>query len=216
MVTTRPPKTIVKPTALGPVANTDTKLLIYGLFQKGRVLAQDGERYQRRSVAGVATDAIGASASRPKAWALTASLCRPSSESLRRLPVWSKYSNAQWVSRLHRSKGCLNPASRSDTCSFRVRSSLPAVRPAADLSQLCAHPVGLWLRHGEHITAGGGFGRYFKLRHYQIATRLGRTSGEVGVEPPVEGRLAAAVAVQGLASPPVLFQSRPIVCLDHD
>ena len=25
MVTTRPPKTIVKPTALGPVANTDTK-----------------------------------------------------------------------------------------------------------------------------------------------------------------------------------------------
>ena len=42
MVTTRPPKTIVKPTALGPVANTDSKLLIYGLFQKGRVLAQDG------------------------------------------------------------------------------------------------------------------------------------------------------------------------------
>ena len=42
MVTTRPPKTIVKPTALGPVANTDTKLLIYDLFQKGRVLAQDG------------------------------------------------------------------------------------------------------------------------------------------------------------------------------
>ena len=44
MVTTRPPKTIVKPTALGPVANTDTKFLIYGLFQKGRVLAQDGEK----------------------------------------------------------------------------------------------------------------------------------------------------------------------------
>ena len=42
MVTTRPPKTIVKPTALGLVANTDTKLLIYGLFKKGRVLAQDG------------------------------------------------------------------------------------------------------------------------------------------------------------------------------
>ena len=34
-------QTIVKPTALGPGANTDTKLLIYGLFQKGRVLAQD-------------------------------------------------------------------------------------------------------------------------------------------------------------------------------
>ena len=44
MVTTRPPKTIVKPTALGPVANTDTKLLIYGLFQRGRVLAQDANR----------------------------------------------------------------------------------------------------------------------------------------------------------------------------
>ena len=43
MVTTRPPKTIVKPTALGPVANTDTKLLIYSLFQQGRVLAQDGD-----------------------------------------------------------------------------------------------------------------------------------------------------------------------------
>ena len=39
-------QTIVKPTALAPVANTDTKLLIYGLFQKGRVLAQDG--VQRR------------------------------------------------------------------------------------------------------------------------------------------------------------------------
>ena len=36
-------QTIVKPTALGPGANTDTKLLIYGLFQKGRVLAQDGD-----------------------------------------------------------------------------------------------------------------------------------------------------------------------------
>ena len=47
MVTTRPPKTIVKPTALGPVANTDTKLLIYGLFQKGRVLAQDAVRRPR-------------------------------------------------------------------------------------------------------------------------------------------------------------------------
>ena len=27
----------------GTVANTDSKLLIYRLFQKGRVLAQDGE-----------------------------------------------------------------------------------------------------------------------------------------------------------------------------
>ena len=30
------------PGAKGPVANTDTKLLIYRLFQKARVLAQDG------------------------------------------------------------------------------------------------------------------------------------------------------------------------------
>ena len=37
-------------------------------------LAAMRQRYQRRSVAGVATDAIWASASRPKAWALTASL----------------------------------------------------------------------------------------------------------------------------------------------
>ena len=50
MVTTRPPKTIVKPTALGPVANTDTKLLIYGLFQKGRVLAQDGVAFNGRVI----------------------------------------------------------------------------------------------------------------------------------------------------------------------
>ena len=34
-------QTIVKPTALGTVANTDAKLLIYRLFQEGRVLAQD-------------------------------------------------------------------------------------------------------------------------------------------------------------------------------
>ena len=33
---------------LGPVANTDTKLLIYGLFQKGRVLAQDGVHFMCR------------------------------------------------------------------------------------------------------------------------------------------------------------------------
>ena len=33
-------------TALGPVANTDTKLLIYGLFLKGRVLAQDGVEFR--------------------------------------------------------------------------------------------------------------------------------------------------------------------------
>ena len=33
--------------ALGPVANTDTKLLIYGLFHEGRVLAHNGVLQQR-------------------------------------------------------------------------------------------------------------------------------------------------------------------------
>ncbi len=60
--------------------------------------------------------------------------------------VWSKYSNAQRVSSLHLSNGCLNPASRSDKYSFRVHSSLPAARPAADLSQPC-HPSGPVVRH---------------------------------------------------------------------
>ena len=57
-------------------------------------------RYQRRSVAGVATDAIWASASRPKAWALTASLRRSSSERLRRLPRSparsTRFSSRKW------------------------------------------------------------------------------------------------------------------------
>ena len=35
MVTTRPPKTIVKPTALGPVANTDTKFADLWPISKG-------------------------------------------------------------------------------------------------------------------------------------------------------------------------------------
>ena len=47
-------QTIVKPTALGPGANTDTKLLIYGLFQKGRVLAQDGVQNRGQGYRGVA------------------------------------------------------------------------------------------------------------------------------------------------------------------
>ena len=46
-------QTIVKPTALGPVANTDSKLLIYGLFQKGRVLAQDAIDQMRAMVKGM-------------------------------------------------------------------------------------------------------------------------------------------------------------------
>ena len=49
MVTTSPPKTIVKPTALGPVANTDTKLLIYGLFQRDLQRLLDAARKSLRS-----------------------------------------------------------------------------------------------------------------------------------------------------------------------
>ena len=44
-----------RPTALGDVANTDTKLLICSLFQKSRVLAQDGVRYGVSCVAKAAT-----------------------------------------------------------------------------------------------------------------------------------------------------------------
>ena len=40
-------RVLAQDAALGPVANTDTKLLIYGLFQKGRVLAQDGMVWAR-------------------------------------------------------------------------------------------------------------------------------------------------------------------------
>ena len=39
-----------RPTALGDVANTDTKLLICSLFQKSRVLAQDGVEDSSRDV----------------------------------------------------------------------------------------------------------------------------------------------------------------------
>ena len=38
----RQPSTLPPMRRLGPIANIDAKLLIYGLFQKGRVLAQDG------------------------------------------------------------------------------------------------------------------------------------------------------------------------------
>ena len=43
MVTTRPPKTIVKPTALGPVANTDTKLLIMAYFKRAEFWHRTGK-----------------------------------------------------------------------------------------------------------------------------------------------------------------------------
>ena len=84
MVTTRPPKTIVKPTALGPVANTDTKLLIYGLFQKGRVLAQDDEEPEVDKPLAKTNRDISSNQSRE--WALTrtplTSCNRPSRASL--------------------------------------------------------------------------------------------------------------------------------------
>ena len=66
---------------------------------------------------------------------------------IHRDPVWSKYSNAQRVSSLHLSKGCLNPASRSDTYSFRVRSSLPASSPRSRFEPAVRTPGGPVARH---------------------------------------------------------------------
>ena len=40
-------QTIVKPTALGPGANTDTKLLIYGLFKRAEFWHRTGLAAQR-------------------------------------------------------------------------------------------------------------------------------------------------------------------------
>ncbi len=77
MVTTRPPKTIVKLTALGPVANTDTKLLIYGLFQKGRVLAQDAIGLTDSIFFGSRDEALGASLSGSHQLAFTPSTQLP-------------------------------------------------------------------------------------------------------------------------------------------
>ena len=61
--------------------------------------------------------------------------------------VWSKYSNAQRVSSLHLSEGCLNLASRSDTYFFRVRSSLPAARPGSRFEPAVRTPGGPVARH---------------------------------------------------------------------
>ena len=63
------------------------------------------------------------------------------------IPVWSKYSNAQRVSSLHLSKGCLNPPSWSDTYSFRVRSSLPASSPRSRFEPAVRTPGGPVARH---------------------------------------------------------------------
>ena len=63
------------------------------------------------------------------------------------MAVWSKYSNAQRVSSLHLSKGCLNLASRSDTYSFRVRSSLPASSPRSRFEPAVRTPGGPVARH---------------------------------------------------------------------
>ena len=42
-------QTIVKPTAHGPVANTDSKLLIYGLFQRAEFWHRTGRLSRRPS-----------------------------------------------------------------------------------------------------------------------------------------------------------------------
>ena len=85
MVTTRPPKTIVKPTALGPVANTDTKLLIYGLFQKGRVW--DRTPYRPRILASLGEPRLGTSnPKRPGTWILSPFVFLDTTGFLTRLP----------------------------------------------------------------------------------------------------------------------------------
>ena len=170
MVTTRPPKTIVKPTALGPVANTDTKLLIYGLFQKGRVLAQDGE-----------TDPAGAPGL-GVSFAMAARARRVVAECPPWVRHWRSYARTRRMKTRESERGGAAPKACSQTrrklakskpskptfrptpvscgitersllCSiksslmrdFRVRSSLPVARPTADLSQPYAPPVGLSL-----------------------------------------------------------------------
>ena len=59
MVTTRPPKTIVKPTALGPVANTDTKLLIYGYFKRAEFWHRTGS--DCKHIYGLSEERLGCS-----------------------------------------------------------------------------------------------------------------------------------------------------------
>ncbi len=176
-------QTIVKPTALGPVANTDTKLLIYGLFQKGRVLAQDEVRpfHSRTRWVPAETDPAGA----PElgvSFAMAARARRVAAES----PPWVRHwrsckrtrrrktreselggaapkvcsQTRRKLAKSKPSKTTFRPTpvscgitERSLLCSiksslirdFRVRSSLPVARPAADLSQPCAPPVGLSL-----------------------------------------------------------------------
>ena len=85
-------QTIVKPTALGPGANTDTKLLIYGLFQKGRVLAQDEDLHMVRHD-GSEDNTLGCFwpifffADYNEAWHTLAGVCIPSLNASLALPV---------------------------------------------------------------------------------------------------------------------------------
>ena len=65
----------------------------------------------------------------------------------------------------------MNLASRSDTYFFRVRSSLPAARPAADLSQPCAPPVGL-----SPATRSPGVGSQSAARNTLDSARIPRAS----------------------------------------
>ena len=68
-----------RPTALGPGANIDAKLLIYGLFQKSRVLAQDGVQSVRSR-----------KLSRPPV--------KPSNNHRQEMPSWSYVSfTCKWV-----------------------------------------------------------------------------------------------------------------------
>ena len=77
------------PTALGPVANTDTKLLIYSLFQKGRVCHRTGcHAPWARSWATMDTKEARAAAPGPE----RASLLRPGSPGLDSEPLGGLFS----------------------------------------------------------------------------------------------------------------------------
>ncbi len=126
MVTTRLPKTIVKPMALGPVANTDTKLLIYGLFQKGRVLAQDGEQRvlseSRYCVGGpAATECRTSTEANTSSQDLNSHGCLPvnTRSSFLRITPWPSTRNARLISSQHFDGETNRHTDRPDAASIR-------------------------------------------------------------------------------------------------
>ena len=134
MVTTRPPKTIVKPTALGPVANTDTKLLIYGLFQRGRVLAQDEVRpfHSRTRWVSAETDPAGAAAPLPGVpFAMAARMRRVVAECQPRVRHWRSYARTRRMKTRESERGGAAPKACSQTRRKLAKSkpSKTTIRP---------------------------------------------------------------------------------------